>query len=425
MRIETTADRQVTIVSDVGDLLTRASAGDFEATIQELIGRGQLNLLIDLQGVRLAGAGMGALARAYTAVGQRGQLKLLNVSARIAEMLKIYKFDSIFEQYGDKEKAVQSFHGQKKEPAVQSSCRQKDDRDAFAARLNPFMQKNAVSELGRRGNPEAIPGLLELFENTCHFQVREEILRTLDLLGHTTDSLRQRVAIFDPVELVRYCVERPPYASSKDVAAIHNVLPANFQREGAAASDRLADLLQSLVPSGLDRMIGGLDALSVVGQSVVLTPKLERVLTEIVSSPVKPEDVDHRTGMSLGVSLARSALAKLKGLVIVEIAIEKTLALIASNRKFLQGTHRPLYFPRLTSPDFDEASTVAQARSAHLYGTLRRAQEHLEQGRKTARDAGDESQARAMGAFDQAEQALRSALEEARDLLRASQRSLS
>ena len=68
-------------------------------------------LLIDLAGVSyIDSSGIGELVSAFTTVrNQGGDLKLLNLTKRIQDLLAITKLLTVFETYEDESEAVKSF----------------------------------------------------------------------------------------------------------------------------------------------------------------------------------------------------------------------------------------------------------------------------------------------------------------------------
>ena len=55
-------------------------------------------------------AGLGELTAAYTSVKNRGgQLKLLNLTRRVHDLMQITKLYTVFDVYDDEKKAIASF----------------------------------------------------------------------------------------------------------------------------------------------------------------------------------------------------------------------------------------------------------------------------------------------------------------------------
>ncbi|MCA1581940.1 MAG: STAS domain-containing protein [Acidobacteria bacterium] len=111
MPLSVRQDGPVTIVTVDGDLVIGESEAAFKKTIAGLLEQGQINLLIDMTGVRfLDSSGLGALVRAMTtSQNEGGQTKLLRAGPQVRRLLEMTKLDSVFEIYDDPEKAVMSF----------------------------------------------------------------------------------------------------------------------------------------------------------------------------------------------------------------------------------------------------------------------------------------------------------------------------
>lgn len=111
MNIETADQGRVTVVSVEGDLILGPPEVKFKETIEQLLGNGHVDLLVDLGRVSYVdSSGLGALVRALSETNKEGgQTKLLNVGPRLRKLLEITKLNSIFEIYDDREQAVASF----------------------------------------------------------------------------------------------------------------------------------------------------------------------------------------------------------------------------------------------------------------------------------------------------------------------------
>ena len=68
-------------------------------------------LVVDLTGVTyIDSSGIGELVSAYTAVSsQGGQLKLLNLTKKVHDLLQITKLLTVFDVHDDEVKAISSF----------------------------------------------------------------------------------------------------------------------------------------------------------------------------------------------------------------------------------------------------------------------------------------------------------------------------
>ena len=79
--------------------------------INSLIQQGHRKLLLNLEGVPYVdSAGLGEIVRTYTTVSrQGGNLKLLNLTKRIEDLLAITKLLTVFDTYESEPEAVESF----------------------------------------------------------------------------------------------------------------------------------------------------------------------------------------------------------------------------------------------------------------------------------------------------------------------------
>ena len=81
--------------------------------INSLIQQGHKKLLLNLEGVPYVdSAGLGEIVRTYTTVSrQGGNLKLLNLTKRIEDLLAITKLLTVFDTYESEQEALNSFSG--------------------------------------------------------------------------------------------------------------------------------------------------------------------------------------------------------------------------------------------------------------------------------------------------------------------------
>jgi anti-sigma B factor antagonist len=100
-------------VLDVDGAITLGPAGADVLTdkVRSLLQQGEKNLIVNLAGVPyMDSTGLGALVHAYaTTTRQGGNLKLLNVTARLQDLLVITKLITVFESYDSEAAAVGSF----------------------------------------------------------------------------------------------------------------------------------------------------------------------------------------------------------------------------------------------------------------------------------------------------------------------------
>ena len=106
--------REVGPVSIV-DLSGRIALGDgsalFRKTIRDLLDGGQTRILLNLGDVNyIDSSGIGELVSGFTAVRNRsGELKLLNLTKKVNDLLQLTKLFTVFDVYSDEGTAVHSF----------------------------------------------------------------------------------------------------------------------------------------------------------------------------------------------------------------------------------------------------------------------------------------------------------------------------
>ena len=76
-----------------------------------MIQQGRKKLILNLEGVPYVdSAGLGEIVRTYTTVSrQGGNLKLLNLTKRITDLLMITKLLTVFDTYDSEQEALNSF----------------------------------------------------------------------------------------------------------------------------------------------------------------------------------------------------------------------------------------------------------------------------------------------------------------------------
>ena len=106
--------RQVDDVTVV-DLSGRITLGEgstvLRDTVRELLGRGQKKILLNLGDVTyIDSSGIGELVSGFTTVAnQGGQLKLLNLTKKVHDLLQITKLYTVFEVHNEESAALRSF----------------------------------------------------------------------------------------------------------------------------------------------------------------------------------------------------------------------------------------------------------------------------------------------------------------------------
>lgn len=102
---------EVTVIDAVGRITLGDGASTFRDTIRDLAGKGHKKLLLNLAEVSyIDSSGIGEMVSGFTTVtGQGGQMKLLNLTKRVKDLLQITKLYTVFEVFEDEAAAVRSF----------------------------------------------------------------------------------------------------------------------------------------------------------------------------------------------------------------------------------------------------------------------------------------------------------------------------
>ena len=112
MELEQRIVGNVAIITVTGDI-TLDKGGDvlLKDKVQSLHQQAHTHLLIDLSGVAYVdSAGLGQLVQAYATTKTRGgELKLLNVTKRLRDLLVVTKLLTVFESFDDEASALASF----------------------------------------------------------------------------------------------------------------------------------------------------------------------------------------------------------------------------------------------------------------------------------------------------------------------------
>lgn len=111
MKITVRHRDSVTIVEAKGKITIGVGDVALREAVQQQIASGSKSILIDMSGVTtIDSSGIGELVSAYTSASNRGcKLKLLNLPAKVSDILQITQLISVFETYDDEDEAVRSF----------------------------------------------------------------------------------------------------------------------------------------------------------------------------------------------------------------------------------------------------------------------------------------------------------------------------
>jgi len=101
----------VTVLDVEGKILLGEGDVQLKRKIDELIERNETKLLLNLANVPyMDSGGLGEIVRSYTTVKRAGgELKLLNATKRISDLLTITKLITVFEIHDDEAAAVKSY----------------------------------------------------------------------------------------------------------------------------------------------------------------------------------------------------------------------------------------------------------------------------------------------------------------------------
>ncbi|MCX6618623.1 MAG: STAS domain-containing protein [Acidobacteria bacterium] len=101
----------VTVVDLSGRITLGEGSTILRDTVRELLGRGQKKILLNLGDVNyIDSSGIGELVSGYTTVtNQGGQLKLLNLTKKVRDLLQITKLITVFDIFDEETAAVRSF----------------------------------------------------------------------------------------------------------------------------------------------------------------------------------------------------------------------------------------------------------------------------------------------------------------------------
>ena len=101
----------VTVVDAVGRITLGDGASTFRDTIRDLATGGKKKLLLNLAEVSyIDSSGIGEMVSGFTTVTNGGgQVKLLNLTKRVKDLLQITKLYTVFEVFEDEAAAVRSY----------------------------------------------------------------------------------------------------------------------------------------------------------------------------------------------------------------------------------------------------------------------------------------------------------------------------
>ena len=96
---------------DVSGRLTSFEVGALRESISRLLKQGRKDIVLNLSGLQyLDSSGIGELARIYVSVvKESGQMKVIGLSPKVEEILKITQLYQVFPEFPSEEAALESF----------------------------------------------------------------------------------------------------------------------------------------------------------------------------------------------------------------------------------------------------------------------------------------------------------------------------
>lgn len=105
------ADRGVAIIDLSGNITLGGGNIFLKQTLRSLAEQNEKKVLLNLSNVHyIDSSGLGELVAGYTAIGKAGgELKLLNLTDRVRDLMMITKLLTVFDAYDDEATAVAAF----------------------------------------------------------------------------------------------------------------------------------------------------------------------------------------------------------------------------------------------------------------------------------------------------------------------------
>ncbi|MCS7314682.1 MAG: STAS domain-containing protein [Bryobacterales bacterium] len=113
VRLSTRQVGDVVVVDVSGRITLGEGSSSLREAIRDLLAKGNRKILLNLADVSyIDSSGIGELVSGYTSVTNAGgQLKLVNLTKRVNDLLQITKLYTIFDIYDNEITAVRSFSG--------------------------------------------------------------------------------------------------------------------------------------------------------------------------------------------------------------------------------------------------------------------------------------------------------------------------
>ncbi len=111
MKVNVRSEGEVSVVDLSGKITIGEGDVVLRETVETLLNEGRSKLVLNLSRISyMDSAGIGELVACYKRSREKGgQLKLLNPSGKVYDLLQLTKLEEIFETFRDEGEAIQSF----------------------------------------------------------------------------------------------------------------------------------------------------------------------------------------------------------------------------------------------------------------------------------------------------------------------------
>ena len=111
LKLNTREVKDILIIDLSGKLTMGEAVAAIRDEIHDEVSQGARKVLLNLAEVSyIDSAGLGELTAAYSSIKNRGgQLKLLNLTKRVHDLMQITKLSTVFELHDDEKTAIASF----------------------------------------------------------------------------------------------------------------------------------------------------------------------------------------------------------------------------------------------------------------------------------------------------------------------------
>jgi len=111
VKLNTRQVGDVNVIDVAGRITLGEGSSALRDTIREMVGKGQKKILLNLGEVSyIDSSGIGELVSGFTTVtNQGGQLRLLNLTKRVKDLLQITKLYTVFDVHEDEAAAIRAF----------------------------------------------------------------------------------------------------------------------------------------------------------------------------------------------------------------------------------------------------------------------------------------------------------------------------